>query len=68
MTAKAHRLSKGIGITYLLSKLHDIWWKTELALIFGSINLLRAYHYPQCIGKNIGLKTDTSEIVAHIDT
>ena len=34
MTAKAHRLSIDIGVTYLLFKLHEFWWKTELALIF----------------------------------
>ena len=34
MASKAHQLSIGTGITYLLSKLHDVWWKTELALIF----------------------------------
>ena len=51
MTAKAHRLSIGIGIVYLLSQFHDIWRKTELALIFLSCNLLRASVYPQCIGE-----------------
>ena len=34
MTAQAHRLSIGIGITYLLSEFHDVWWKTDLAIIF----------------------------------
>ena len=34
MTAKHQQLSIGIGIIYLLSKLHDIWWKNELSLIF----------------------------------
>ena len=53
MTAKAHQLSIGIGITYLLYKLHSVWWKTELALNFRSFNLLRAYVYPQCIGPEI---------------
>ena len=48
MAAKGHRLSLGIGITYLLSKFHDVWWKTVLALIFSSFNLLRASIYPQC--------------------
>ena len=48
MAAKGHRLSLGIGITYLLSKFHDVWWKTVLALIFLSFNLLRASIYPQC--------------------
>ena len=32
MAAKGHWLSLGIGVTYLLFKSHDIWWKTELAL------------------------------------
>ena len=50
MRAKAHRLSIGIVITYLLSKFHDIWWKTELAPIFRTFSLLRASVYPQCIG------------------
>ena len=49
MTAKALRLSIGIGITYLLSIFHDVWWKTVLALIFLSFNLLRAFVYPQYI-------------------
>ena len=30
------------------SKFHDIWLKTNLALIFLSFNLLRASVYPQC--------------------
>ena len=53
MTAKGHQLSLGIGITYLLSKFHDDWWKTVLALIISSFNLLRASIYPQCIGRDI---------------
>ena len=34
IAAKGHQLSIGIGITYLLSKLHIVWFKTGLALIF----------------------------------
>ena len=36
MAAKAHQLSIGIGIgiAYWLSKFHEVWCKTELALNF----------------------------------
>ena len=47
MTAKAHQLN--ICITYLLSKFHDPWWKTELAMIFRSFNQPCASVYHQCI-------------------
>ena len=48
MTAKPHQSIIGIGITYFLSKLHDIWWKTELALIVLSFKLIRASVYYLC--------------------
>ena len=38
MTAKHQQLRIGIGINYLLSELHDIWWKTELLLIFLKVH------------------------------
>ena len=48
MTAKWRQLSIAKGITYLLSKLHNVWLKTELDFVCSCSNLLRASVSLEC--------------------